>query len=322
MRYEKLELLFRLVLDMQNSYHGVSIQWIMDEYEVSRSTAIRMKDMIARLFPVEEIELPETRIKKWKLNKFNTANMIAFSSEEIAELERSRSVMKNYNITNSTDLIGLIITKINSINKQKAMKTDVEAMLEAEGYARRQFPKRKISLETLEVVSECLKAYKCMEFEYTNKKGETRNVKVQPYAIIYGENTLLLAYNEYSKGFRHYYFHMIKNPKVSEDYFDKDETFNLEEYLSRSFGVFQEEPMDIELLFSKEVAEAVLEYNLHSTQQMTQNPDGTVTVKMKTGGRNEICWHLFKWGKNVKIIAPQELIDNYKKLLDDAIGTI
>lgn len=40
------------------------------------------------------------------------------------------------------------------------------------------------------------------------------------------------------KGFRHYYFHMIKKPAVLDEYFDKDENFNLEEYLSRSFGIF------------------------------------------------------------------------------------
>ena len=322
MRYEKVEYLLRLALDMQNSFGGISIQDIQEEYEVSRRTAIRMKDMIARIFPIEEVKNYSSKVKKWRLTKTPLTKMICFTSEELAELERCKRLSKTMNLTNSADLINNIVSKINTINSQKAMKTDVEAMLEAEGYARRQFPRRKISPETLNVVSECLKAYKYMQFEYTNKKGETKNVKVQPYAIIYGENTLLLAYNEECKEFRYYYFHMIKEPQVLEEYFDKDETFDLEEYLSRSFGIYQEKPMDIKLLFSKDVADAVIEYNFHSTQKIKQNSDGTVTVKMHTGGRKEICWHLFKWGKNVKILAPKELIKTYDELLKEAHSTI
>ncbi len=322
MRYEKVEYLLRLALDMQNSFGGISIQDIEEEYEVSRRTAIRMRDMIGRIFPLEEVKNYSSRVKKWRLSKTPLTKMVCFTSEELAELERCKRQAKNMNLTNGADLINDIISKINTINSQKAMKTDVEAMLEAEGYARRQFPKRKISPETLNIVSECLKAYKYIQFEYTNKKGETNLIKAQPYGIIYGENTLLLAYNEQKKGFRHYYFHMIKNPTVLDEYFEKDENFDLEKYLSRSFGIYQEEPMKIKLLFSKEVADAVLEYNLHSTQKMKKNPDGTVTVTMHTGGRKEICWHLFKWGKNVKILAPKELIKTYDELLKEAESTL
>lgn len=322
MRYEKVEHLLRLALDMQNSFKGISIQDIQNEYEVSRRTAIRMKDMLSRIFPLEEVPNFHSKIKRWRLTKTPLTKMICFTAEEIAELERCKKLSKNINYTNSADLISDVVSKINTINSQKAMKTDVEAMLEAEGYARRQFPKRKISNETLYKISEGLKSFKYLQFNYTNKKGETNLIKVQPYGIIYGENTLLLAYNELKKGFRHYFFHMIKNITVLDEYFDKDENFNLEEYLCRSFGIYQEEPIKIKLLFSKEVADTVLEYNFHPTQKMKKNTDGSVTVNMYTGGRKEICWHLFKWGKNVKIIAPKELIKTYNELLKDALSTI
>jgi len=43
---------------------------------------------------------------------------------------------------------------------------------------------------------------------------------------------------------------------------------------------------------------------------------------MHVGGRHELCWHLFTWGKNVEIVKPQELKDTYEKLLKDALSTI
>ena len=62
--------------------------------------------------------------------------------------------------------------------------------------------------------------------------------------------------------------------------------------------------------------------NLHPTQKQKINPDGTTTVTFEAGGRYEICWHLFRWGKDVKILEPQELKDTYKELLDKAIKQI
>ena len=73
---------------------------------------------------------------------------------------------------------------------------------------------------------------------------------------------------------------------------------------------------------AKNVQEAIHNYNLHPTQKQKVNPDGTTIVTFEAGGRYEICWHLFRWGKDVKILEPQELKDTYKKLLDDALGQI
>lgn len=322
-RYERVEDILRLAIDMQNSYQGFSIQDIQDEFEVSRRTAIRMKDTVERLFPsIEEVQNPLSRTKKWRLNKTPLNKMISFTAEEIAELENCKSMMKNLNYTNRCDLLSEIMAKINMLNDSKSVETDVEALLEVEGYAIRQYPRFKMNFNTLNVISDALKSYKYISFSYENNKGENANLKIQPYGIVYGEKTYLLGFNEEKNGFRYYFLHKIKDPKVVDEYFDKDENFNLKKYLKNSFGIYQEEPMKIELQFSKEVKDAIKDYNLHPTQKLKFNSDGTTTVTLEAGGRYEICWHLFRWGKDVKIIAPQELKDTYKKLLDEAIGEV
>ena len=319
-RYERVEDILRLAIDMQNSYQGFSIQDIMDEFEVSRRTAIRMKDAVERLFPsMEEVQNPLSRTKKWRLNKTPLNKMISFTAEEIAELENCKSMMKNLNYTNRCDLLSEIMAKIDMINESKSVATDVEALLEVEGYAVRQHPRYKMNFNTLNVISDALKSFKCLSFNYTNNKGESANLKVQPYGVIYGEKTYLLGYNIEKQGLRYYLLHKINEPKVLDEYFDKDAKFNLKDYLKNSFGIYQEKPMKIELLFSKEVKDAIKDYNLHPTQKLKYNPDGTTTVTFEAGGRYEICWHLFRWGKDVKILEPKELKDTYNNLLNDAI---
>ena len=60
--------------------------------------------------------------------------------------------------------------------------------------------------------------------------------------------------------------------------------------------------MKVELLFTPEVAEEVLNYNFHPSQKVKRNKDGSVTVKFNASGELEIIWHIFKWSNNVKII--------------------
>ena len=103
-----------------------------------------------------------------------------------------------------------------------------------------------------------------------------------------------------------YLLHKLSDVQITRETFDKG-VFNLEEFSKKSFGVYQGELNDVKLLFSKDVAEDVLNYNFHSTQKVKQNDDGTVTVKFKASGEYEIMWHLFKWGADVKILAPTSL---------------
>ena len=80
--------------------------------------------------------------------------------------------------------------------------------------------------------------------------------------------------------------------------------------------------MKVKLLFSIEIKDTISNYNLHPSQKLKQNPDGITTVTFEAGGRYEICWHLFRWGKDVKILEPQELKDTYKKLIEEAMVQI
>ena len=83
--------------------------------------------------------------------------------------------------------------------------------------------------------------------------------------------------------------------------------------------MYQGEILDVKLLFSAEVRDEVLNYHFHSTQKMKKNDDGTVTVKFKACGEYEILWHLFKWGKDVKILSPSKLKKQYIEMLEDTL---
>ena len=68
--------------------------------------------------------------------------------------------------------------------------------------------------------------------------------------------------------------------------------------------------------FKKELADAVLNYDFHPTQEIKQEEDGSVTVTFHACGENEILWHIFTWGNNCKILEPTKLKDKYIEMLN------
>lgn len=56
----------------------------------------------------------------------------------------------------------------------------------------------------------------------------------------------------------------------------------------------------------EEVADEAKNFIFHPKQKLIKNPDGTLTVKFKAGGRREMDWHLYTWGDKVKVIKPKD----------------
>ena len=80
---------------------------------------------------------------------------------------------------------------------------------------------------------------------------------------------------------------------------------------------------DIEWLIKDTKTIAVAkQYLFHPTQQFIENPDGSLTVKMHTGGLHAISSFLTTWNGQIIPIAPKELIDEYKKLLSNCLNSI
>ena len=291
MRYERVEDILKLALLMQASYQGLSLNDIKEHFSVSRRTAERMRDAVVRLFPqIEEVDTG-TKIKRWTLRNHSLAPIVSFLPEELAELENTKKKFEIDGLKLKADAIDSIIAKIKVLNKNELSKieTDLELLLEAEGYAVRQYPRLKIDKEILSQIREAIKAFKAIEIVYEKSKEDVQACNIHPYGVIYGEKHFLVAYNPERKAIRLYNLTKIKSLKILDEYFDRDENFNLSEYSKNSFGVYQEEPLKVVLRFDKSVAEDVKNFHFHPTQKIKEQKDGSVKVEFTAGGSIAIC---------------------------------
>ena len=307
MFYQKTQKLLEMSMWMQNSENGVSISDIMQKYNVSKRTAIRMKDMLKEQFPQVRAIKGRGNTKRWSIPQGALNNYVGFTLNEINALQNAIKLMRQQ-MPEDVAAIETVMHKIKSSMSNEALnriEPDAEALLEAEGYALRPGPKIKINKEFMEKLRHAVIACKIIRINYLskNKKGWRT---VHPYGFLYGNKHYLIAWHVQHRKMCYFDLNNIKKVEVSDEYFERDPEFSLELFTRRSFGVYQEEPFDVEWRFDREVAEDAAKYIFHPSQDMHFNPDGTLTVKFQAGGAREMSWHLYTWGKHVKVIKPKD----------------
>lgn len=313
-RYSRISDILDLAIFMSSKIQGVTITEIAQRYNVSRRTAERMRDSLTCIFPsVDEIETDDTQ-KHWGFINYSISNLISFTPKEIANIEQLQRRTTNKEMKEE---LAKTVEKLKSLNKKHSLplENNIELYMQTEGYAVRQMPQYKISLESLEVIREAVQHSKMVTGIYHDKER-----LIEPLGMIYGEKIYLIA-KEKAKGdgIYNYLLHKFENLKLTDKIFDKDD-FNLQEYTNLSFGVYHGEILEVELLFSKDLAKEASQFNFHPTQSGKWNDDGTYTVNFKASGSREIIWHVFRWGAGCKIIAPESLKEEYIKYLKENLG--
>lgn len=310
-RYSRVSDIVDLIIFMLSKLNGVTLAEIQERFNVSRRTAERMRDSVLSILPqVDEIET-DGRQKRWGFINFTLNELVTFSHENIAVLEKLKS---NCDKLTEAELNEIII-KINALmrNPHKRINSNnVELILQSEGYAVKQSQNYKVDLNIVSVIRQAIKENKKINAIYNDKPR-----LLEPLGLILGEKTHLIA-REKSKGNEEYNYvlHKLKDVKILQEKFDT-QGFNLQEYSKKSFGVYFGKIYNVKLRFIPEAAEDVLNYNFHPTQKMKVQEDGSVIVTFKASGDKHIIWNLFKWGYAVDILAPKSLKIKYKNYIDE-----
>jgi predicted DNA-binding transcriptional regulator YafY len=318
-RYEKLEVLLRVALDMRGNAEGLSLDDIGQTYGVSRRTAERMRDAIERTFPQLEQANPGEVPKRWRIRAGTIGNLVGFSVDELAALNTAINVLRRDNLSEPASRLESLSSKLKSLLRPEVarrMGPDLEALTVAEGIALRPGPHQAIASEILTSLRHAVIACRKVRLHYRARgTGKLSRQLVCPYGFLFGNRHYLLAWSlsDRARDFRYFSLGNIEKVEVTDTVFERRKDFSLQAYTERSFGVFQEEPFDVVWKFSPKAAADARQFLFHPTQILEDQPDGSLIVRFRAGGALEMCWHLFTWGGEAKIVAPMQLALLFRK---------
>lgn len=151
---------------------------------------------------------------------------------------------------------------------------------------------------------------------FTASRGEENQRVIHPYHLlnIRGE-WYLVAYDLLRQGIRQFALPRIRSWHVlTEEHFEFAKDFSPETYFRASFQAEHgEEIVDVILFFDAYQARYIRERSLHSSQEIEDHPDGSITVRFKTGALAEVQRQVLSYGRHVKVLAPLNLVRAVKE---------
>ena len=322
MRYERLKDIVTLAIRMQGLRGGVTLDEIQTEFAVGRRTAERMRDAVEWAFGPLEIADSGDNKRHWRLRSDALRRLAPLSAEELAELESAAESLERTGFEARAAALRELDTKLRAVQRTDSLariEADIEALVQAEGLAMRPGPRPSLDRDLLARLREAITTCRIVEVRYLSQStGRHSRQRIEPYGLLYGNRAFLVGRTVWkNKNMRLWRLANMSAAQVTGENFIRNPDFDLEAYARRSFGTFQEEPVDVVLRFSAEAKRDATAFLFHPSQTVEENADGTLTVRFTAGGIDEMCWHLATWGESVTVEQPAELRNRLAAMCSD-----
>lgn len=313
LRFSRLEELLELALDLQGSFSGVTLDDIMSRFEVSRRTATRMLSSVRRAVGEAhfDYETGDDGRKRWKLVRPAVSGLFRLTAADLSALDRATRLAEREGETRLGEELGSVARKLRALSPPSWLlhvDPDLEAMTEVQGFAFRAGPRPRIDDHLLEQLRHAILAQKRVRLRHRKlSEGRPSWQTVGPLGFLYGSRHYLVAWSERRGRVVLFRLSRIDRLERLESGFDPPPDFDLGAFARQSFGVFQEEPFDVAWRFVPRVAAEAREHVFHPDQTLEERGDGSLIVRFRAGGLQEMAWHLFTWGPDVEVIEPLAL---------------
>ncbi|MET3836447.1 putative DNA-binding transcriptional regulator YafY [Brevundimonas sp. UYEF29] len=309
MRHDKAAMVIDLARRMAASAEGLSLDEIARDMRVGRRTAERMRDAVLMLFPqVDEVSDPPS--KRWRIRGGLSAFEQAPTATEMLELSKAATALRAAGEpARATALEGLerklkAAMRSTTLNR---MAPDLEALVRAETIAVQAGPRPSADEAMLTAIRAAVLAQQPLGFTYSRPGAEPRRRSVAPCGVMFGRANYLVAADRETGRIQTFRLDRMSHVAPQEGMAVPPADFDLNVFASQSFGIYQDEIEDVVLRIAPEGAAEARGWRWHPTQSFENQPDGGVIVRFRASGMRELAWHLFTWGEQVQILAPQRL---------------
>lgn len=315
----KLDRLLMLVMALGESAEGLTLDEMAELIGVNRRTAERLRDLILVHFDLEEST--DDRHKRFRIPG---ALPSPFNQPNVAEIAALQSLMASAQRTGSAQapLLASLLGKVQAGLKREVksrMAPDLDPLVRLQRHHIPAGPLIEHSPETVAQIQGAMMAGVCLEFDYIAEGAtEAKWRRVIPFGLIHGPVTYLIGKIP-GRDLDPVPFRIDRMIAVrpSEEFGTPGDSWDFDEWMSRSFGIWREDGRDIVLRVAPEMAERARCWRFHPHQKIKEDGEELV-VRFHSGGLREIAEHVFTWGGAVKIEAPDELREVMQARLDAA----
>lgn len=319
MRHEKAGSLLELARTLAASAEGLTLDEMAAAAGTGRRTVERMRDALEQIFPQMEV-LPEGTVKRYRIPGGLDGFFQAPTTEELVELAQAAAALRSGGYAARAEAVESLDRKVRSALKGKALRRltpDIDALSRAEMSVARAGPRPADDPAVMGVIREAVMSMCAVRFRYHGGSTPGRLRTIAPYGLLYERMNYLVGTELGKPEPRNWRLDRISHIELTETPAGAPEDFSLADYAGRSFGIYQDAVEDVVLRVLPHGAAEALAWRFHADQTLEAGPDGSVTVRFRSGGMLELAWHLFTWGDRIEIHGPERL----KTAMHEALAT-
>ena len=309
MRHDKAVMVIELARRLAASAEGLTLDEMSREMRVGRRTAERLRDAVLMLFPaVEEVSDPPT--KRWRIRGGLSAFEQAPTTTELVELTKAAQGLRTGGEAGRAAALESLERKLKSAMRSTTLNRlapDLEALVRAETIAVQAGPRPSADEAMLAAIREAVLAQAPLGFTYARPGADARRRSVAPCGVMFGRANYLVAADRETGRIQTFRLDRMSAVEPQDGVAPPPEDFDLAVFASQSFGIYQDEIEEVVLRVTPEGAGEARGWRWHPTQTFEDLPEGGVEVRFRASGMRELAWHLFTWGEQVSIIAPERL---------------
>ena len=319
MSYKSLRHLMSLVVILKGRSAGLTYKEMQEEFRWKEGIDISVRNLQRMLATIRddlglEDELVEMgsnyhhREKKFLIREL-PRYMVKLDGREQVAIEIHIKELERGTLREA-------LTKV--VSGQEPLSTsltlNLEQLIEQTSHAGKAQPRTQYDRDQMLNIENSIQANLELSFKYRSqgsKKAPHRQVR--PIGVVYNRFAYLIA-STGNKEPVSYRMDMLQDVKITDVYFEPKKDFNFKDWVKESFGVYHgDDLLNVQIRFSREVAERAEKIMFHPTQQQKRQKDGSLIVKMRCRGHNELCHELMHpdWIGNVRIEGPDELKSAY-----------
>lgn len=299
-----------LFLALSARRYGMTVREMARETDVTIRTVYRDLQTLQQAgFPLEESVSDHGR-KHWRIARHGQGLPMTFNWEEAISLYWGRRFLEPLAGTMFWQGAQSAFSKIRAVLGEPALRY-IEKMGAAVHHTvigASDYAKKTQIIDSLMVGIEDRK-FTTLTYQ-SLQATEPVTYDVYPYGVVYHEGSLyLVAFAPDHGKVRHYKVDRIEDAEVQELRFVRPDSFDLQEHLAHSFGIFLTSGDDVEIKvkFSPKVARYVRESRWHASQQLATQPDGSLIAQFRLADTDEIKRWILSFGSDAVVLEPDGL---------------
>jgi predicted DNA-binding transcriptional regulator YafY len=309
------------IIDLMRRPQGASVQEICTTLGCQRTTFYRYQDKLNAFgipyYNKDDLD-GNTSSKRWYIDEEDYRRTIPVKLDHVERM-MLRTILGRARVFDGTRLkprMDGLRAKLNSTllhDRTKRIATTVYSFKGSVSYEGKE--------EIIDTLCGCIESRTRATVTYQSAKSkEPKQYDIDPYTLVDHGNALyvIVAVPKHEGDIRILAVDRIRKLDKTGIPFSIPDSFDPEQYLNPSFGIFIEELMRVRVRFRSDTAVYARERTWGQDQSVVDLEDGAIELAFTAAGFEEIVRWALSFGKGARVLEPERLVERVKEELEQA----